>query len=466
MRQLTPPPVPLHLKRPYMTRMADHFPCRRARRGSRAGFLLVIAIALASAAPLSSPARGAAGQTGDIEIQLADKTGILPIVQIPANLPIPLGPNPGEELLATPKDLGGSVLYGMLQNGSPDGVLTLAVYRQPDGTEQVILDLNDNEDLTDDQRFTWSGSYGPRAGGLPTLPSFKTQIQRPCPAAHSVLDLSITLRRFEKDKAAASVSLGLTNGIIANLDSYREGTVQIGAKTYKVALLPVVLAGSDSPFTHPGAGFVIDLNGDGRLDGHPFRGGERYRAGVPFTIGDRSYKVKEASCDGHRVVLTPVDPKAIAPPPKPSPVGQAPGPGERAPDFALATIDGDTVRLSDLRGKVVLLDFWATWCGPCRLEMPYVKSAFDRYHDRGLEIIGVSLDNTPTEVRAYTKMSGMSWPQILQGRGTMTPLKQSYGIRTIPAAFLIDQQGMVAATHPRGDHLLQSIENLLAGEGS
>jgi peroxiredoxin len=146
-------------------------------------------------------------------------------------------------------------------------------------------------------------------------------------------------------------------------------------------------------------------------------------------------------------------------------MGQAPAPGDRAPDFALTTIDGDTVRLSDFRGKVVLLDFWATWCGPCRLEMPYVKSAFDRYHDRGLEIIGVSLDNTPTEVRAYTKMSGMAWPQILQGRGTMTPLKQSYGIRTIPAAFLIDQKGMVAATHPRGDHLLQSIDNLLTGEG-
>ena len=428
--------------------------------------LLGPALVLAISIPASSP-----GASQEIKIQLAPKTGVLPLVQIPATLPIPLGPNPGEVLGALPKDPGGGVLYGVLPSGSPDGALTLAVLRQADGTEQVIVDLNDNEDLTDDQRFSWSGSYGPVVKGVPTLPSFEARIQLVCSSASSPVDVAVTFRRYEKDKAAGRVAMGFTNGIVANVNSYTEGTARLGGKTYKVALMPVTLAGAESPFRHPGTAIIFDLNGDGHLDGHPFRGGERFNLGSPFRIGEQGYQVKEATCNGQQVVLVPVDastwaarqPAPAATPGAAAAPGVAPTPGEPAPDFALATIEGDSIRLSDYRGKVVLLDFWATWCGPCRMEMPYVKSAFERYHKRGLEVIGVSLDNTPTEVRAYAKMSGMPWPQILQGRGTMTPLKRDYGIRSIPAAFLIDQKGNIAATHPRGDGLLQAIENLLGG---
>lgn len=452
--------------------MENPFPSSSVRRGRRAGRFLLALCGPAIVAAISMPV-ASRGASKEIEIQLAPKTGVMPLVQIPATLPIPLGPEPGEILAATPKDLGEGALYGVLQNGSPDGALTVAVLRKPDGQEQVILDMNDNEDLTDDQRYSWSGSYGPMVKGVPTLPSFEARIQRICPSAAALVDIAVTFRRYEKDKATGRAAVGLTNGIVANVNSYTEGTVQLGAKTYKVALMPVTLAGADSPFNHPGTAIIFDLNGDGHLDGHPFRGGERFNLGSPFVIGGQGYQVKDATCDGRHVVLETVDAAAAAaaaaakqpPPATPAPPPGAPAPGQSAPDFALTTIDGDSIRLSDYRGKVVLLDFWATWCGPCRMEMPYVKSAYERYHKRGLEIIGVSLDNTPTEVRAYTKMSGMSWPQILQGRGTMTALKRDYGIRSIPAAFLIDQKGIVAATHPRGDGLLQAIENLL-GDGS
>ncbi len=439
--------------------------CRVRPAGAFRATLIVPAILAALSLP--APSQGAPKQ---IKIQLAPKTGVLPLVQIPAVLPIPLGTEPGEVLAARPQDPGLGVLYGVLQNASPDGALTVAVLKQPDGSEQVILDLNDNEDLTDDQRHTWTGSYGPVVKGVPTLPMFEVQIRRTCPSASAPVDIAVTFRRYDKNKAAGRAAVGLTNGILANLDSYTEGTVRLGAKSYKVALMPVQFAGAESPFSHPGTAIIFDVNGDGQLDGHPFRGGERFYLGAPFMIDGQGYKVVDASCDGRSVILEPVDAATVAasqqpPAAAPSTPTAALAPGQRAPDFALATIEGDSIRLSDYRGKVVLLDFWATWCGPCRMEMPYVKSAFERYNKRGLEVIGVSLDNTPTEVRAYTKMGGMPWPQILQGRGTMTQLKKDYGIRSIPAAFLIDQKGNIAATHPRGEGLLTAIENLL-GDGS
>jgi peroxiredoxin len=455
--------MPIH--RAFSPSSGRRTPPASARRAPFGPALLAAAILAALLLPAASPAA-----PGRIEITLAPKTGVLPIVQIPAMLPIPLGPEPVETIKARPSDLGAGALYGILPNGTPDGALSIAVLRRPDGSEEVIVDLNDNEDLTDDQRHTWSGSYGPAEKGMPTLPTFATQIRRTCPAASAPVDIAVTFRRYEKDKAGGRAAVGLTNGIVANLDTYTEGTMRLGAKTYKVALMPVQLAGADSPFSQPGTAIIFDVNGDGQLDGHPFRGGERFNVGAPFVIDGQGYKVAEASCDGRRVVLTPVDAAALAAarpqqPAAPQTPGAAPAPGQRAPDFALTTIEGDSIRLRDYRGKVVLLDFWATWCGPCRMEMPYVKAAFERYHKLGLEVIGVSLDNTPTEVRAYTKMGGMPWPQILQGRGTMTRLKQDYGIRSIPAAFLIDQKGIVAATHPRGEGLLAAIENLL-GDGS
>jgi peroxiredoxin len=117
------------------------------------------------------------------------------------------------------------------------------------------------------------------------------------------------------------------------------------------------------------------------------------------------------------------------------------GEGSRAPDFELQTLEGDTLRLAELRGKVVLLNFWATWCGPCRIEMPWFEQLHrDRAAD-GLVIVGASTDvGTPDVVRAFLSERSISYP-IAQASPS---LQRSFGgVRGLPTSFLIDRSGRI-----------------------
>ena len=136
--------------------------------------------------------------------------------------------------------------------------------------------------------------------------------------------------------------------------------------------------------------------------------------------------------------------------------------GKSFPAFKETATDGSTVDLSAYRGKIVLVDFWATWCGPCVGELPHVKEAYDKYHDKGFEIIGVSLDQDGDKLAAFTKEKQMAWPQIFDGKGWESKLAQAYNIRGIPATFLLDRDGKIAAKDLRGDALSLKIGELLA----
>jgi thiol-disulfide isomerase/thioredoxin len=131
-------------------------------------------------------------------------------------------------------------------------------------------------------------------------------------------------------------------------------------------------------------------------------------------------------------------------------------------DLKFKAVDGAEVDLAKLRGKVVLVDFWATWCGPCRVEIPHVVATHNELHKNGFEIVGISLDRDKDQLLAYTKMAGMTWPQYFDGKVWNNEITTRYGINAIPAMWLVDKKGFVRSTSARGRALGEQVKKLLA----
>ena len=138
--------------------------------------------------------------------------------------------------------------------------------------------------------------------------------------------------------------------------------------------------------------------------------------------------------------------------------------GAEAPTFSGENPQGETIALESLRGKVVLIDFWASWCGPCRRENPNVVRVYDAYKDRGFEILGVSLDrNRDRWVKAIAD-DRLTWPQISDLRGWQSAVARQYGVSSIPQTVLLDAEGRILARNLRGAALEQKLAQVLAGK--
>lgn len=129
-------------------------------------------------------------------------------------------------------------------------------------------------------------------------------------------------------------------------------------------------------------------------------------------------------------------------------------------DLAFRPLEGDKVDLAAMKGKVVLIDFWATWCPPCVAEMPKVVKAYEEYHEKGFEIVGISLDQDEKRLKDYIEENKMPWPQHFDGKGWDNELAKEFGVRSIPAVFLVKDNEIIA-TGVRGNRLEEKLKELL-----
>ncbi|GAB4421170.1 MAG: hypothetical protein OHK0032_16930 [Thermodesulfovibrionales bacterium] len=139
--------------------------------------------------------------------------------------------------------------------------------------------------------------------------------------------------------------------------------------------------------------------------------------------------------------------------------------GKKAPDFTLTDLNGNKIQLSDLNGKVVMVEFWATWCPPCRESVPEMKEVYEKYKDRGFVLLGLSIDkgkNSHAEVGSFVKEYSITYPVLLDDSN----INVSYGVSSIPTSFIIDKEGKIVSKRVGfipglGEEISKEIEALI-----
>lgn len=133
--------------------------------------------------------------------------------------------------------------------------------------------------------------------------------------------------------------------------------------------------------------------------------------------------------------------------------------GGTAPNISLVNPEGKIVDLESLRGKVVLIDFWATWCGPCRGEIPYLKKAYAQYKSKGFEIYSVSSDKDVNAWKMFIEANGMNWTHVIETQNAEA--SRTYQVSSIPRTYLLDKQGKIVAMNLRGESLLSKLAEII-----
>lgn len=208
----------------------------------------------------------------------------------------------------------------------------------------------------------------------------------------------------------------------------------------------------DGFFGTKGDFLAVDVDGDGKIYGEP-DGHERFSLTEPFTLGGESFKA-EVFPDGRKIHVLP----APYTPPKVPLI-----PGSPAPEFTFREFrSGENLSLASFRGKVVLLDFWATWCPPCLASLPGLLEIYQEFHTQGFEIVGVSLDESAEDLRRVIESYKIPWPIAFEGKRWDNSLANLWRVYQIPTAYLLDKKGIIRFRDLEGDTLRKAISELLS----
>ena len=359
-----------------------------------------------------------------------------------------------------PADLT-SPLFGTLKLGPADAPKSFTVVLdEPDGKpSRLFVDTNGNGDLTDDSAAVWSSRpVKGRDGKDYTQCSGSAKVQLVLDGqSHEV---TITMYRFDpRDPARAE-----QKGFLFHYPDYaREGEAKLGDKTYKMLLADRRATGDfrGREGADSGVQLFIDANEDGKFDSRT----EAFDVRQPFNIAGTTYEIAGLTPGGESFRIQ-KSTKAVAEkkaPPRPELLAV----GKPTHAFKAKTTDGKEVDFpATYKGKLVLLDFWATWCGPCIGELPNLTAAYQKFHGQGFEVLGISLDRAGDDQKLadFTKAKNMPWPQIFDGKFWSAEVAKLYDVHSIPTAYLVDgDTGQVIANSGlRGSQLEKTIEAALA----
>ncbi|MDB6168425.1 MAG: thioredoxin family protein [Verrucomicrobia bacterium] len=349
-------------------------------------------------------------------------------------------------------------LYGTLKFGPQESPTkaTVVLDEPADGPARLWIDRNANGDLTDDPPVKWDAR---KEGETMVTWGGSAAVETAYGAEKRALGLS--MYRFNKDDPKRA---GLRNTLLYYRTCGFSGNVSLGGKSYAAVLTDDAATGDfrgTDAATGPRVNLLLDLNGDGRFDSKA----ERFDVRKPFNVAGTTYEITGLTASGGTFTIAKSD-KTVAELPK------APVLGDRPFAFQQKNTLGEPVRFpEDYKGKLVLLDFWATWCGPCVKELPNVTKVYEEFHPKGFEILGVSLDSASglAKLAQFTKDKGMPWPQVCDTKGWPSPLVEGYSVHGIPAAFLVDgKSGAIVAmgSDLRGEQLRTTVERCLAKLGA
>jgi peroxiredoxin len=358
------------------------------------------------------------------------------------------------ELKVAPADLK-APMYGVLKMGSK--TFLVIVDRPEGGDSRLFVDTNGDGDLTNEAAVPWKkAQYKGKAGQDYTRYTGNAMLGLGLGGSKDPASIGVYI--FDKNDADREQ---LKNVLLYYTDYAYEGEVKVGTKAYKAMLTDDMARGDfrGMPGERSGVRLFIDVNGNGKFD----KRGESYDVTKPFNIGGTTYEIKGMTVEGgsFEVVTSSQTVAEILPPPDLTP-------GKKALEFKAKTLDGKAVNFpASYKGKIVMLDFWATWCGPCIGEMPNVIDAYNKYHDKGFEILGISLDNEKSlpGIQKFMTEHKMAWPQVADGKYWDAEIAKLYVVQSIPAAYLIDgDTGEVLAEGNaiRGEGLAKAIEAALA----